>query len=84
MTTQPTDSLDTLLDYLASDEAFRERMLGDPVGALGSIGITLDPAQVPAVRSLPSKESIAADRDAIKQKLGGTVGMLPFFLSGKL
>ncbi|MES2264341.1 MAG: NHLP-related RiPP peptide [Pseudomonadota bacterium] len=79
-----SNDLDTLLDKLATDDDFRERLLGDPVGALGSIGITIDPADVPAVRSLPSKASIAADSAALKGKLSGTVGMIPFFLSGTL
>ncbi len=73
--------IDAILDRLATDDQFREQMLGDPVGALGSMGITIDPADVPAVRSLPSKDSLQADRDAIKAALPGNVGMFPHILS---
>lgn len=77
-------SHDTLLEKLATDDAFREHLLGDPVAALAAHGITLDPAHVPAVRSLPSKAGIAADHAALKEKLSSDVGMYPFLLSGKL
>lgn len=76
--------LDTLLDKLSTDDAFREQMLGDPAKALGSIGLTIDPAQIPAIRTLPSKDALAADRAAIKAKLDSAAGALPFFLSGTL
>lgn len=76
--------LDTLLDKLANDDAFREHMLGDPAGALASIGLSIDPAQIPAVRTLPPKDALAADRAAIQSKLDNAAGALPFFLSGTL
>ncbi len=59
-------------------------MLGDPVGALGSIGINVDPAQIPAVRSLPAKSSVAADRDALKGKLDNSANMIIFLVSGTI
>jgi len=74
--------LSNVLDKLANDDDFREQMLGDPVGALASIGITLDPAHVPDVRALPSKETIAADRDALHQQMVGVGNMIIFLLSG--
>ncbi|MFA9216129.1 MAG: NHLP-related RiPP peptide [Sphingomonadaceae bacterium] len=77
-----SEQLRTVLDKLASDDSFRERLLGDPVGALGDLGITLSPDQVPAVRSLPSKESIAADQDALQSKLESNDRMVLFLLSG--
>lgn len=74
--------LNTVLEKLANDDAFREQMLGDPVGALGSLGITLDPSHVPDVRSLPSKESIASDQGAFHQQMVTANSMIIFLLSG--
>lgn len=74
--------LSTVLDKLASDDQFREQLLGNPVKALGDLGITLDPAHVPAVRSLPSKDSIAADQSALHSKLASSDTMVIFLLSG--
>jgi putative modified peptide len=54
------DAVAKVLGLLSSDQGFREQMLGDPVGALQPHGITVDPADVPAVRSLPSMTEIAA------------------------
>jgi putative modified peptide len=76
--------IDTLLDKLTNDNDFRERLLGDPVGTLGSLGITVDPAAIPAVRSLPSQASLKADSSAAKAHLSSNVGMWPFVLSGKI
>jgi putative modified peptide len=72
--------LDKLLDRLGSDDAFREKFLGDPAAALAEHGVEVDPAAVPAVRSLPSKESLQSQRDAIKSKVDGKVGMGWFLL----
>jgi len=74
--------LRTVLDKLAHDGAFRAAMAGDPVAAMAGIGITLDPADVPAQRSLPSGQHIAADLVAIKDKLESAAAMIPFHLSG--
>ncbi|MBY0239583.1 MAG: NHLP-related RiPP peptide [Burkholderiaceae bacterium] len=76
--------LDTLLDKLSSDDAFREQMLGNPAQALAGIGLNIDPAQIPAIRTLPSKDALAADRATIQAKLDSAAGALPFFLSGTL
>lgn len=76
-------TFDTLLDKLATDDAFREQMLGDPVKALGSLGIVVDPAAIPAVRTLPSKDSLLNDRDALKAATATDVGMFPFSLASK-
>jgi putative modified peptide len=72
--------LDKLLDRLGSDDAFREKFLGDPAAALAEHGVEVEPTAVPAVRSLPSKESLASQRDAIKSKVDGKVGMGWFLL----
>ncbi len=77
-----SSDLSAVLDKLANDDGFRERLLGDPVGALGDLGIALHPEQVPAVRSLPSKASISADQSALQSKLESTDTMVLFLLSG--
>lgn len=82
MTKHTSDELNTVLDKLAKDDAFRDHMLRDPVGALGGLGISLDPAQVPAVRSLPSKDSIVADQTAMHSSIVGEDTMVIFLLSG--
>lgn len=82
MTISTSAQLRTVLDKLASDDDFRERLLGDPVAALSELGITLPPELVPAVRSLPSKELIAADQDALQSKLESNDRMVLFLLSG--
>ncbi len=77
-------NLDTLLDKLSTDNDFREQFLGDPAGALGSLGITVDASQIPAVRSLPSKESLANDLTAIRGKLDSNMGQVIFLLTGNV
>lgn len=74
--------LRTILDKLANDSAFRADLARDPVAALAGVGIALNPADVPAVRSLPSKERIAADLAAIKDKLESAAAMVLFRVSG--
>lgn len=83
MTVETVSELSTVLDKLAGDDAFRASLAANPVAALASLGISIDPADVPAVRNLPSKASIAADRAAIEDKLESTSGMVIFLLSGK-
>ena|GEM_PF-1841835 len=70
------------LDKLAHDGAFRADLARDPVAALAGIGITLNPADVPAVRSLPSAQRIAADLAAVKDKLESAAAMVLFRVSG--
>ncbi len=77
-----SNDLSAVLDKLATDDDFRQQMLGDPVNALDQLGIALHPDQVPETRSLPSKESIAADQSALQSKLESTDGMVIFLLSG--
>lgn len=81
MTSNVTPDIDAILDRLSTDDQFREQMLGDPVATLGAMGVKVDPADIPAVRSLPSKESLQADRTAIKAAIPGDVGMFPHILS---
>lgn len=83
MATHSPQQLDKLLDKLSGDDTFREKFLSDPALALSNIGIRLEAGQIPQVRSLPAKETIAASRAAIKGKLDNTLGAFPFFLSGR-
>ena len=83
MTTTLSSDIDLLLHKLENDETFRARLLRDPVAALDSIGIDLDPEDIPATIKLPSKETIARDRMDIMDKLDSSAGAIPFFLSGK-
>jgi putative modified peptide len=83
MITTLSSDIDLLLHKLENDDTFRARLLRDPVGALDSIGIDLDPEDIPASIRLPSKETIARDRMDILDKLDNAAGAIPFFLSGK-
>lgn len=79
--TVTTEQLDKLLQRLSSDHEFREKLLGDPVGALAEHGVEVDPESVPTVRRLPPMETLADQRNAIKEKLDGKVGLALFLLS---
>lgn len=70
--------LDQLLDRLSSDDAFREKMLGDPVNALAEQGFRVDAADVPAVRRLPSKEALRSQRETIKGPITDHVCLIFF------
>lgn len=72
--------VDTLLDKLSSDDQFREQFLGNPALVLHTLGVDVDPAQVPMVRHLPSKEALKANREAIKAKMVGQVGLWIFLV----
>jgi len=82
-TNATTEQMDKVLDRLGSDDQYRERFLGDPVAALAEHGVTVDPASVPAVRSLPSKEALQTQREAIKEQAGGRLGFAWFLMSPK-
>jgi putative modified peptide len=53
------DAISKMLQALSTNQAAREQMLGDPITALKSYGIDADPANVPAVRALPSMQEVA-------------------------
>jgi len=76
-----SEQLDKLLDRLSSDPAFRERMLGDPVSALAEHGVEIDPSTVPAARRLPSAQELATQRESIKSKIEGRVGLAVFLVT---
>jgi putative modified peptide len=79
--TVTSEQLSKILDRLGSDDQFRESMLGDPVAALAQHGVKVDPASVPAVRSLPSKDALRSQRDALKNKIEGKAGLALFLLT---
>jgi putative modified peptide len=72
----------TLLDKLATDDAFRELFQKDATAALAQIGYAVPAGegnggvclQLAAGESLASKESFARDRATMESRLGG----LPF------
>lgn len=72
--------VDTLLDKLSSDDQFREQFLGNPALVLHTLGVSVDPAQVPAARRLPPKDAIRQNRDAIRSKLAGQAGLAIFLV----
>lgn len=74
------DTAHKLLDKLANDSDFREHVLGDPVGAMAKLGVTVDPATVPHKRALPSKAEVKANLEALHTKLTSKAGMI-FFLA---
>lgn len=73
--------LNTFLGKLSNDHIFRAQLLEDPVAALSGLGLTVDAAQIPALRSLPSADVIASDRAAVLSKLDGVHSALPFKLT---
>ena len=83
MASQFPPNMDRLMEKLSSDDGFRAELMANPVSALSAIGITIDPRHIPAIRNLPSKQAVAMDRVAVKQKLDNAAGAIPFFLSGR-
>lgn len=83
MASQFPPNMDRLMEKLSSDDGFRAELMADPVSALSALGITIDPSHIPALRKLPSKQAVAMDRVAVKQKLDNAAGAIPFFLSGR-
>ena len=78
--TPSNEAAQTVLDRLATDQDFREQMLGDPVSALKPYGIEVDPQAVPAVRKLPSREALADVRGKLLADPMGNVGIFIFLL----
>ncbi|MBW8368898.1 MAG: NHLP-related RiPP peptide [Arenimonas sp.] len=71
------DTVDTLLDKLSSDDAFRAQFQKDPRQALASVGhaaakdTSIDEGAwvCMSVNQLASKEAIKASRDALRTQL---------------
>jgi putative modified peptide len=76
------DAVNNLLDKLANDDDFRAQLLAQPGEALASLGIAAAPGDIPDVRTLPSKDVIQANREAMQEKLGSPVAMALFILAG--
>ncbi len=72
--------LDKILDRLQNDSAYREKMLGNPAAALAEHGVDVDASALPAVRSLPSPQALQQQRDSLKSKMDGKVGLAIFLL----
>lgn len=78
--TPSSETIGTIFDRLATDQEFREQMLGDPASALKPYGIDVDSQQVPAVRKLPSKDALATVRSKLLADPAGHVGLFIFLL----
>lgn len=63
------DVAEKVLERLSSDDAYRETWLGDPAKALAEFGVQAKSEDLPAVRNLPSKAVIQANRGAIRDSL---------------
>ncbi|TFW23269.1 NHLP-related RiPP peptide [Duganella callida] len=79
---QTSQDINFILGKLANDDAFRARLLNDPVAALADMGVVLSPEQIPAERSLPTPAAICAEQMEYLSKLESTKTMVPFLLSG--
>jgi len=73
-----SEVVDTLLDKLGSDDAYRAKFQKDTHGALKDIGVNVDPSEVAPVTNLPDKATIQKSRAAIKQAMVGKLGMWMF------
>jgi len=78
--TPSREQVGKVLDRLATDPAFREKLLGDPKAALAEHGIEVDESKIPAVRSLPPMEDILQNKEAYADKFGNELGFDRFFL----
>jgi len=76
------EAIGRVLDQLATDRDYREQMLGDPVSAFKAHGIDVDPANVPAVRSLPSMDEIAKARKDLEADPMGRSCIMVFIVLG--
>jgi putative modified peptide len=74
--------LDALLDRLSSDDDFRERFLGNPTDALSEFGIAADPAKIPPIRRLPSKQQLRNDHDAVRERLADSPDFVFILITG--
>lgn len=76
------DVIAKILGQLSTDQAFREQMLGDPTAALKPYGIAVDPANVPAVRSLPSMAETAKIQKQFQENPQDTSCIMVFIVIG--
>jgi putative modified peptide len=69
--------VDTLMDRLSGDDAFRALYAADPHAALREAGHQGDDVPCMAVTSLASKEAIAAARDELRNTLLSVLENIP-------
>jgi putative modified peptide len=72
------ETLGRIIDRLASDDDFRDRITKDPKNALSEYGLDVDTSQLPTRPKLASKQEIAASRDELHQKMSGNLGLIMF------
>jgi putative modified peptide len=72
------ETLGRIIDRLASDDDFRDRLTKDPKTTLAEYGLEVDPSKLPSQPRLASKEEIAASRDELHQKVQGNLGLIMF------
>ena len=77
--TPSNEVVEAIVNRLGSDQAFREKMLGDPKAAFAEHGVEIDESKVPAVRHLPSMEDFRRNREAYQKKFC-EVGFFPYYL----
>lgn len=75
--------IDQLLDKLSTDDQFRANLLADPLNVLHDMGLEAEPEDIPALRQLPSKAVIQANRALIQSKMNTQQTLVYFWLSGK-
>jgi putative modified peptide len=75
--TEPHFALRELLQRLASDDAFRASMEGDPAGTLAAAGFVLD-ADVSGQVELPSREAIGRALEELGLRFEGRSGWIVF------
>ncbi len=72
------DKVRELLQKLATDDSFRARFENDPSGVLGEYGVAFDPQRLPGKVTLPAKDEIAKNADAMAQHVTSTMGIILF------
>ena len=72
------DNARSLLQRLASDDAFRAAMEQNPVAAFAEYGFNLDPSILPESVNLPSKEEIEANLELLAKQFEASLGWVVF------
>ena len=72
------DNARKLLQRLAEDNAFRERMQADPIAAFAEYGFVIDPAIAPHRIELPTRYEIDRNIDLLSRQMASTNGWIVF------
>jgi putative modified peptide len=72
------DTLGKIIDRLASDDDFRDRLTKNPKATLAEYGLEVDESKLPAERTLAPKEEIAASRDELHGRVQNNLGLIMF------